>query len=206
MSPAEKVVRSRVFAWALIVLPGLWPAWPFFVTEDAAALTDPLKYVLHHWGLVGCVLLAAVLTFSPLRVLFPRSGLARALNRHRRLTGVAAFAYALLHFAAHTRHVYDGTLETFWKEIGKPFQIAGLGALVILLVLTVTSLDVAVRRLGARAWKNLHRFAYVAAALAAWHQAVARKVFPPQVVWIFGPVVVLQIARHWRERRTRDAT
>lgn len=206
MSPAEKVVRSRAFAWALIVLPGLWPAWPFFVTEDAAALTDPLKYVLHHWGLVGCVLLAAVLTFSPFRVLFPRSGLARALNRHRRLTGVAAFAYALLHFAAHTRHVYDGTFETFWKEIGKPFQLAGLGALVILLVLTVTSLDVAVRRLGARAWKNLHRLAYFAAALAAWHQAVARKVFPPQVIWIFGPVVVLQIARHWRERRTRDAT
>jgi sulfoxide reductase heme-binding subunit YedZ len=205
MSPAEKVVRSRAFAWAFIVLPGLWPAWPFFVTADAAALTDPLKYVLHHWGLVGCVLLAAVLTFSPLRVLFPRSGLARALNRHRRLTGVAAFTYALLHFAAHTRHVYDGTFETFWKEIGKLFQLAGLGALVILLVLTVTSLDVAVRRLGARAWKNLHRLAYVAAALAAWHQAVARKVFPPQVIWIFGPVIVLQVARHWREQRRRAA-
>ena len=87
MSSAEKVVRSRVFAWTLIVLPGLWPAWPFFVAEDATALTDPLKYVLHHWGLVGCVLLAAVLMFSPLRVLLPRSGIARALNRHRRLVG-----------------------------------------------------------------------------------------------------------------------
>ena len=201
MSFAEKIVRSKLFVWVAIVLPGLWPAWPFFVTEDAAARTDPLKFVLHHWGLVGCVLLAVVLTFSPLRVLFPRSAVARALNRHRRLVGVAAFAYGLLHFVAHTRHVYDGTFETFTKEIGKPFQLVGLGALLILFVLTVTSLNAVVRWLGARAWKNLHRFAYVAAALAAWHQADARKVFPLQVVWIFGPVVVLQIARHWRERR-----
>ena len=73
-----------------------------------------------------------------------------------------------------------------------------------LLVLTVTSLNAVVRRMGARAWKNLHRLAYVAAALAAWHQADARKVFPLQVVWIFGPVVLLQIARHWRERRTPE--
>jgi len=197
----EKIVRSKPAVWTAIVLPGLWPAWPFFVTEDAAALTDPLKYVLHHWGLVGCILLATVLTFSPLRVLFPHSGVARALNRHRRLVGVAAFAYGLLHFVAHTRHVYDGTFETFTKEIVKPFQLAGLGALLILLVLTITSLNAVVRRMGARAWKNLHRLAYVAAALAAWHQADARKVFPLQVVWIFGPVLVLQLARLWRERR-----
>jgi DMSO/TMAO reductase YedYZ heme-binding membrane subunit len=58
-----------------------------------------------------------------------------------------------------------------------------------------------VRWLGARAWKNLHRLAYIAAALAAWHQAAARKVFPMQVVWIFGPLVVLEIARVWRQRR-----
>ena len=44
----EKIVRSKPAVWTAIVLPGLWPAWPFFVTEDAAALTDPLKYVLHH--------------------------------------------------------------------------------------------------------------------------------------------------------------
>jgi DMSO/TMAO reductase YedYZ heme-binding membrane subunit len=68
-------------------------------------------------------------------------------------------------------------------------------------VLTITSLHAAVRWLGARAWKNLHRLAYIAAALAAWHQAAARKVFPMQVVWIFGPLVVLEIARVWRQRR-----
>lgn len=197
----EKILRAKPVVWTLILLPGLWPAWPLFGREDATALTDPLKFVLHHWGLVACVLLAVVLTFSPLRVLFPRWGVAQALNRHRRLVGVSAGAYALLHFLAHARHVWDGDFETLGKEIQKPFQLSGLVALVILLVLTITSLNVAVRWLGARTWKNLHRLVYVAAALAAWHQAAARKVFPMQVVWIFGPVLVLEIARVWRQRR-----
>jgi sulfoxide reductase heme-binding subunit YedZ len=182
----EKLLRAKPVIWTLIVLPGLWPAWPLFGRGDATALTDPLKFVLHHWGFVACVLLAVVLTFSPLRVLFPRSGVAQALNRHRRLVGVSAFAYALLHFVAHARHVWDGDFETLGKEIQKPFQLTGLIALVILLVLTITSLHAAVRWLGAR---------------ASWHQAAARKVFPMQVVWIFGPLVVLEIARVWRQRR-----
>ncbi len=195
------LLRSKLVVWVLLVAPGLWPAWPLFVQGDATALTDPLKFVLHHWGLVACVLLAIVLTFSPLRVLFPRGEIAQALNRHRRLVGVSAFAYALLHFAAHTRHVYDGTFETFAQEIQKPFQLTGLVALTILLILTITSLNAAVRWFGPRGWKNLHRLVYVAALLAAYHQAAARKIFPLQVVWIFGPVVVLQAARYWRERQ-----
>ena len=47
--------------------------------------------------------------------------------------------------------------------------------------------------------------AYVAAGLAAYHQAAARKLFPLQVVWIFGPLVVLEIARLWKQRRPKPA-
>jgi sulfoxide reductase heme-binding subunit YedZ len=100
--------------------------------------------------------------------------------------------------------VYDGSFDTFLSELGKPFQLKGLVALVLLLVLSVTSLHALVRRLGARRWKALHRLVYIAAAFAAWHQIEARKVFPPQVLVIFGPVVVLQAARWWRERRPRS--
>ena len=75
----------------------------------------------------------------------------------------------------------------------------------ILLVLTVTSAHALVRRLGARRWKNLHRLAYLAAALAAYHQAAARKIFPQQVLWIFVPLALLQIARVIRQRQTAAA-
>lgn len=201
---AASLLRSKVFVWTLLVLPGLWPAWPLFVQQDPSALTDPLKFVLLHLGFVACVLLATVLTFSPLRVLFPKWDVALALNRHRRLVGVSSFAYALLHFAVQVLYVYDGGFETLAKEIQKPFQLTGLVALVILLVLTITSLNAVIRRMGARAWKNLHRLVYLAAILAAYHQAAARKVFPLQVVWIFGPVLLLEIARVWKLRRAAN--
>lgn len=197
----EKLLRSKIVIWFLIVLPGLWPAIPLFVTQDSTALTDPLKFILLHWGFMACLLLAIVLTFTPLRVLWPKWPIAVALNRHRRLVGVSAFAYALLHLLAQIRYVWDGSFETFFKELQKPFQLTGLVAFVILLVLTITSLHAAVRMLGGKAWKNVHRFVYLAAALVAYHQAAAHKIFPMQVVYIFAPVAALEIARVIKRRR-----
>jgi len=204
MALIEKLLRSKIFVWTLIVLPGLWPAWPLFVTHNPTDGADPLKFLLHHFGFVACVLLAVVLTFTPLRVLWPRSKLAAALNRHRRLVGVASFAYALLHLTAHVLH--EGGADParlsaiFDTALTKPFQLVGLLTFTILLVLTLTSPHAAVRRLGGRRWKNLHRLAYVAAALAAYHQAIARKIFPVQVLWIFVPLALLEAARVVRQR------
>ncbi len=199
----EKLLRSKLFVWTAIVLPGLWPAWPIFVQQDPSVLADPLKFVLHHLGFMACVLLAVVLSFTPLRVLFPKSGIATALNRHRRLVGVSAFAYGALHFATHI--LYEGGFAILASDVKKPFLVTGMIAFTILLVLAVTSLQVLVRRLGGRRWKNLHRLAYVAAGLSAYHQAAAQKIFPVQVLWIFVPLAGLELARIVKQRATRRA-
>ena len=201
-----KLLRSKALVVTLIVLPGLWPAWPLF-RQDPSVLADPLKYILHHLGFIACVLLAVVLTFTPLRVLFPKSGLVQALNRHRRLVGVSAFFYALLHLATHL--LYEGGFGILASDIKKPFLLTGLVAFSILLVLAITSLNRAVRWLGGRRWKKLHRLAYLAAALVAYHQAAARKIFPVQVLWIFVPLVLLELLRIIRQamqKRTTSAT
>jgi len=208
-----RLIRSKPFVWTLIVLPGLWPLWPIFVQHDPSVLADPLKYVLHHLGFTACLLLVTVLTFTPLRVLAPKSPLVQALNRHRRLVGVSAFFYGALHFTTHL--VYEGGTigldlfntipATLRTDVKKPFLLTGLLALSILLVLAVTSLHALVRWLGGRRWKNLHRLAYVAAGLIAYHQAAARKVFPPQVLWIFVPLAVLELARIVKQRRSPPA-
>ena len=199
-----KLIRSKFVVWVLIVLPGLWPVWPLAIRHESSALADPLKFILHHLGFVACLLLVTVLTFTPLRVLFPKSPVVQALNRHRRLVGVSAAVYGLLHFMTHI--VYEGGTDIasipaiLHTAIDKPFQLTGLIALVILLVLAITSLHAAVRWLGGKRWKNLHRLAYVAAALIAYHQAAARKVFPPQVLWIFVPLALLELARLLKQR------
>lgn len=209
MAVVEKLLRSKLFVWTLIVLPGLWPLWPIFVGKDASVLADPLKFVLHHLGFTACVLLAVVLTFTPLRVLFPKWGVALALNRHRRLVGVSAFVYGALHFITHLVYESGASLPAvpavLRTALKKPFQLTGLITLTILLVLAVTSLHVFVRWLGGKKWKNLHRLAYVAAGLAAYHQAAARKIFPVQVLWIFVPLALLEIARIAKQLSVRRA-
>jgi len=193
----EKLLRSKVFIWTLLISPGLWPLVPL-LRHDPTVGADPLKYILHHLGFVACVLLATVLTFTPLRVIFPQSKLALALNRHRRLVGVSAFVYAALHLATHL--LYAGGFGVLASDVKKPFLVTGLVAFTILLALAVTSLNRLVRALGAKHWKMLHRLAYVAAALAAYHQAAARKLFPMQVLWIFVPLALLEIARLVKQR------
>lgn len=199
----EKLFRSKLFVWTAIVLPGLWPAWPIFVRQDPSVLADPLKFVLHHLGFMACVLLAVVLSFTPLRVLFPRAGIAAALNRHRRLVGMSAFAYGALHFTTHI--LYEGGFAILASDVKKPFLVTGMIAFTILLVLAITSLQALVRWLGGRRWKNLHRLTYVAAGLSAYHQAAAQKIFPVQVLWIFVPLAGLELARIVRQRAPRRA-
>jgi sulfoxide reductase heme-binding subunit YedZ len=201
MTFLEKLLRSKAFVITLIVLPGLWPAWPF-LQQDPSVLADFPKYLLHHLGFVACVLLATVLTFTPLRVLFPKSRFALALNRHRRLVGVSAFVYAALHVTMH--FIYEGGFGTFTfsKDLAKPFILSGVVAFTILLLLAITSLDRAVRLLGGKRWKALHRLVYLAAALVAYHQAAARKIFPMQVLWIFVPLAALELLRIWKRRET----
>lgn len=161
-------------------------------------LADPGKFILHHLGFIACILLAVVLCFTPLRVVFPKSKAALALNRHRRLAGVTVFVYALLHFVMYL--IYEGGFGTLVNDISKPFILTGAIALVLLFILAITSLDRAVRALGGKRWKNLHRLVYLIAALAVYHQIAASKVFPVQVLWIFGPVLVLQALRLARVR------
>ena len=207
MALLEKPLRSKLVIWTLLVLPGLWPLWPIFVREDPSVTADPLKFALHHFGFVACILLATVLSFSPLRVVWPKWGVAQALNRHRRLVGVAVFVYAALHLITHL--VYEGGLElaavpaTLKTAVEKPFQLTGLIAFTILLVLAATSWNAAIKWLGGKLWKDVHRLVYLAAILAVYHQADARKLFPMQVVWIFAPLVILEIARIWKQRRAK---
>jgi sulfoxide reductase heme-binding subunit YedZ len=128
-----------------------------------------------------------------LRAIFPNSRLVLALNRHRRLIGVTVFVYVLLHVTAH--FLYEGGFATFPADVKKPFIFTGLIAATILFLMAITSLNRAVRWMGARRWKWLHRLVYVAAVLVAYHQILARKIFPVQVLWIFLPLVTLELIR-----------
>jgi sulfoxide reductase heme-binding subunit YedZ len=90
--------------------------------------------------------------------------------RVRRMIGLFAFFYASLHFATYVALDQGFDLSDIAKDIVKrKFITIGFLAFVLLVPLAITSTDRAVKRLGFRRWKRLHRLAYAAAVLGVIH-------------------------------------
>jgi sulfoxide reductase heme-binding subunit YedZ len=163
---------------------------------------NPVEKLLHQSGEIAIWTFGAVLALSPLRVLFPRSRIVNALNRHRRTIGVSACVYGLLHFGLHL--LYEGDAQSITRSFSKPFIWFGLGGLSILVVLSLTSNQFSIRTLGGRNWKRLHRLAYVAAALLIYHQAIAGKGHWHIARWLLLSLALLQTARVTKMLVTRS--
>jgi sulfoxide reductase heme-binding subunit YedZ len=127
---------------------------------------NPIEAIQNRLGFWAITLLALSLVPTPAweigRVGWPQ--------RFRRILGVTAFTYALLHFLFYV--LVDKFLD--WPVIAvdltkRPFLVVGFAALLCLVPLAVTSTDGWVGRLGYRRWKAIHRLAYLAAALAVVH-------------------------------------
>jgi len=141
---------------------------PFLGGRGASANfgANPIEEITHFTGAWALYLLLFTLAITPLRRLFGWS----RLVRHRRMIGLFAFFYGVLHFL--TYFVLDQFFD--WAEIGKdifkrPYITVGFSAFVLLVPLAVTSSDGMIRRLGGKRWKALHRLVYVSATLAVLH-------------------------------------
>lgn len=186
-----RIIGNKLAVLSLIIGVGLWVlVIPTFAGTLGA---NPLETLLHRSGEIAIWTLGAVLSLTPLRVLFPRLQIIVALNRHRRTIGVSACVYAVLHFAAHI--LYEGGWAGLVRSFSKPFICYGSAGLSILVILAVTSNQFSMRRLGGRNWKRLHRLAYVAAAVVIYHQAIAGKGHWHIARWLLFSLAALQAAR-----------
>jgi len=197
-----KILGNRLFAIAAIIGVGLWFLGIPAISGGLGA--NPPEKLLHRTGEIAIWTLGAVLSLSPLRVLFPRSRVVNALNRHRRAIGVSACVYGLIHFGLHL--LYEGDAQAIARSFSKPFIWLGLAGLSILVILAATSNNFSIRKLGGKNWKWLHRLAYAAAALLIYHQAIAGKGHWHIARWLLLSLVALQTARVTKQlmaRRTR---
>jgi len=86
------------------------------------------------------------------------------------MVGLFAFFYAALHFTTYLALDQGFDLSDIGADIVKrKFITVGFAAFVLLIPLAVTSNDRAVKRLGFRRWKRIHRLVYVAAVLGVIH-------------------------------------
>ncbi len=191
MNVLIKILAHKLLALAVLVGVG---GWLLVVPSFTGGLgANPLEKLLHQSGEIAIWTLGAVLALSPLRVLFPQSRIVAALNRHRRMIGVTACIYGLLHFGFHV--LYEGGWDGLVRSLSKPFIWFGLTGLTILVILAATSNRLSIQALGGKNWKLLHRLAYIAAALLIYHQSIAGKGHWFVARWLLFPLLALQLAR-----------
>ncbi len=155
---------------------------------------NPIEFVTRSLGTWALSFLLITLTVTPLRKLSGWSGIMRV----RRMLGLTAFFYALLHWLSYL------WLDQFfdWSEILKdlvkrPFITFGMATFLLLLPLALTSTDAAMRRLK-RNWQRLHRLVYPAAVLAVCHYfwLVKQDVTQP-LIYASVLALLLGLRIHW---------
>lgn len=163
-SPSKRQVtllKILLFAGCLVPLLRLaWGAW-----NDALG-ANPIEFITRALGTWTLNFLLITLSVTPLRKLTGWNW----LSRLRRMLGLYAFFYALLHLSTYL------WLDKFfdWQDIAKdilkrPFITVGMSAFAMLLTLALTSPKAMVQRLGGKRWQQLHRAIYAIAICGVVH-------------------------------------
>jgi sulfoxide reductase heme-binding subunit YedZ len=176
-----------------ILAPGAWIA---FQAVTGTLGSKPITAAIHQSGDWSVRLLLVSLLVTPLRFIadWPK------LIAVRRMVGVAAAAYALVHLLFYVvEQAFD--LQKVASEIVLRFYLTiGFVGVVGLLVLAATSTDAMIRRLGSPAWNRLHLLTYPLTFIAIWHFFLQTKIDVSQPVLMLGFFVWLmgfRLMRRW---------
>lgn len=189
------LIKPLVFLACLIPLTRL--GWGFW--QDALG-ANPIEALTRGLGTWALNFLLITLAITPARKLL---GLPW-LGRLRRLLGLYAFFYGLLHLLSYLWLDQFFVLQDIARDILKrPFITAGMAAFVLLVPLAVTSNNYAIRRLGGKRWNELHRTVYAIGLLALLHYAWLVKLDITKPV-IYGLILaaLLGIRVFWRYRES----
>jgi sulfoxide reductase heme-binding subunit YedZ len=188
------VYKPAVFVASLVPLLWLICATLGWLGQSLGA--DPVKKLEHELGKIALNFLLLTLLVTPVRQLTGWTHLVRL----RRMLGLFAFFYVLLHFTVYVVLDLELNFRTVLTDIAKrPYITIGFLALLLLIPLAVTSTNAMMRRLGRR-WQKLHRLIYLIAILAVWHYwwQVKKDIREPLIY--AGIVCVLLGYRLWRAR------
>ena len=170
--------------WFLAFLPLLYIvykfAWGFeypryisrFIYEHGGEFlgtfpNDPLKFTADLLGITAIQFLIATLSITPLRVYLKIN-----LIKYRRLLGLWAFTYALMHSLFFFFADNEGSLSLMYADmIKRPFVFFGASAFLILLMMALTSH----KRLFSK-FVKWHKLVYLAAVFIALHYLMSQKV------------------------------
>jgi len=124
-----------------------------------------------------------------------------ALVRLRRMLGVFAYCYVLLHFFSYAWLDMGLDWADILRDIPKrPFVLVGALALLLMTPLAATSFNRAIKALGAKRWKTLHKSVYAIVLLGLLHFFWIRAAKNNFAEWSVYAVVIAVLLgwRLWR--------
>ena len=194
-------VKQVRFVWKPIVfilclLPLLHAVGDLYgITGTLGA--NPVENLQDRFGNWGIRFLLIALAVTPLRQITGQNW----LTRFRRMLGLFAFFYVLLHFVVWLVLDQQLTLPAIYEDIfERPFITIGFAALLILTALAATSTAGFRRRLGQR-WQKLHNWVYAAAILGVWHYWWQVKLDASEPAVYAAILAALLGYRIWRRKR-----
>lgn len=163
---------------------------------------DPVEAIIHFTGIGAFNLLLITLLVTPLTKRFK----VKVLMNTRRLLGLYAFTYAMLHILNFLFFEVQFNLSLFVDEIfDRPYITVGMLAALCLLALAVTSFNRVKRAMG-KSWQTLHNLIYLIVLLVAIHfyWSVKSEIIEP-LIYIVITVFLLSLRRHKFKRWFRRA-
>lgn len=197
----KHIVLLKTLVWLLCLLPLALLLYKG-VTGNLGA--NPIEVITHATGDWTIRLLLVTLAITPLR----RLAGWHSLVRFRRLVGLFAFFYGVLHFLTYIWLDKFFDVGEMLKDIAKRRYITvGFAAFVLLIPLAVTSTRGWIRRLG-KQWQLVHRLIYFSALLGIIHYwwLVKADITLPATYAVIYAVVMLPRIVIWARKAAPVAT
>ena len=190
---------AKPLVFLLCLLPLAWLVYGAVSNQLGANPAEALIRGLGDWALrFLCIALAV----TPVRIHTRTPQLAR----YRRMLGLFVAFYASLHLVAYAWLDMGLDVADIGRDILKrPFILVGFTAWLLLVPLALTSTNGAVRRLGGKAWRALHRLVYIVAPLALLHffwMRAGKNNFAEVAVYavILGALLLDRLSRYFKPK------
>lgn len=202
----NKLQYIRYLGKPLVFLLCLLPA--VLVLTDAFGISgslgaNPIEAIQDRFGNWALRFIMITLAVTPARRLTKWNW----LSTFRRMLGLFAFFYALMHFLTWLILDRELRVSDIVEDLTeRPFITLGFTAVLLLTALAMTSFTALRRRMG-RNWQKLHNAVYLIAILGVWHfwWQVKKDVTEPLIyATILG--VLLGARLYWRWQRKPRAS
>ena len=189
------------------LLPFAWLVYGVVLTTLGHNMlgANPAETLLRATGDWTLRFLCITLAVTPLRVLLGQP----VLLRFRRMLGLFAFFYGVVHFLCYSGFDMNFVLQDIVRDIPKrPFILVGTSALLLMTPLALTSFNRAIRMLGAARWRALHRSVYAVVLLGLLHffwMRAAKQNFAE--VAVYAAIIALLLGWRivaWAQRRSNQ--